>query len=257
MSESLRIFETIAELERWREQCRVQNLTIGFVPTMGALHGGHISLVERSRSECARTVVSIFVNPTQFNNPRDLETYPRPVAQDIELLAQHKVDAVFLPKPEEIYCDKYRFEVNEKELSQTLCGAHRPGHFAGVLTVVMKLFNIVRPQRAYFGEKDFQQLSLIRDMARAFFMDVEVVPCPTLRESDGLAKSSRNLLLTVEQRRLAPALYRVLCTANSAEAAAAQLGDMGFVVDYVEDRDGRRFAAAHLGQVRLIDNVAF
>jgi pantoate--beta-alanine ligase len=251
----MKILETVAEVKRLRETWRVQGETVGFVPTMGALHKGHVSLIKRSSQECARSLVSIFVNPTQFNDPKDLERYPQPRAQDLELLEHTGASAVFLPPPREIYNDDYRFAVSENEVSGVLCGPTRPGHFAGVLTVVMKLLNIVEPQRAYFGEKDYQQLKLIQDMVRAFFIETEIVPCPTVRENDGLAMSSRNVLLTHDQRKLAPAMYRILKAAPTAEDAIHQLEDVGFVVDYVEEHWGRRFAAAHLGAVRLIDNV--
>lgn len=232
-----------------------QGLSVGFVPTMGALHSGHFSLIARSQKECQKTVVSIFVNPTQFNNAQDLEKYPRPIDQDLELLKAAGVDAVLLPQADEIYADDYSFELREKKSSQVLCGPTRPGHFEGVLTVVMKLFGIVGPRRAYFGEKDFQQLRLIQEMAQAFFLDTEVIGCPTLRESDGLAMSSRNLLLSPADREKAPLIYKLLkSSARPAEIAAA-LTQAGFKVDYVEEHWGRRFAAAFLGSVRLIDNV--
>lgn len=230
-------------------------MSVGFVPTMGALHAGHFSLIERSKNECDRTVVSIFVNPTQFNNPQDLEKYPRPIEQDLALLKSAGVGAVFLPRAEEMYADAYRFELREKELSRVLCGPTRPGHFEGVLTVVMKLFGIVSPSKAYFGEKDYQQLRLIKDMAAAFFLDTEVIACPTLREADGLAMSSRNLLLSAEHREKAALIYKLLAGPGTAGEVSAALTAAGFKVDYVEDHWGRRFVAAFLGNVRLIDNV--
>lgn len=248
----MKILETVAEVRQWRETHK----DVGFVPTMGALHAGHVSLIERAAKDCTQVMVSIFVNPTQFNDAKDLERYPRPQTEDLALLERTGATAVFLPRPQAIYNDHYRFEVREKELSQVLCGPTRPGHFAGVLTVVMKLLNIVQPQRAYFGEKDFQQLKLIQEMTQAFFMATEIVPCPTVRESDGLAMSSRNALLTVEQRKLAPTLYRILKAAPSVNEAESALTEVGFKVDYVEEQWGRRFVAAFLGEVRLIDNVA-
>jgi pantoate--beta-alanine ligase len=229
--------------------------TLGFVPTMGALHAGHLSLVRRSRQENAATVVSIFVNPTQFDRADDLDRYPRQAEKDLALLRQADVDAVFLPAGEEIYPDAYLYRVSESDLSLKLCGAHRPGHFDGMLTVVMKLLNIVRPGRAYFGEKDYQQLLLVRGMARAFFIDTEIVGCPIVREPDGLALSSRNQNLDPAQRRLAPSLHHVLQESMDADAARVRLQQLGFDVDYVEDFNGRRLAAARLGATRLIDNV--
>lgn len=247
----MKLLETVADFRQWRGQ----HENVGFVPTMGALHAGHAALIAQARRECAQVAVSIFVNPTQFNDKKDLERYPRPLEQDLQMLSALGVDAVFLPGAAEIYADKYRFEVRENELSQILCGPTRPGHFNGVLTVVLKLFHIVRPRRAYFGEKDYQQLRLIQDMAAALFLDIEVIACPTVRESDGLAMSSRNALLTESERMKAPVLYKILTTAESAEQAVRLLRDEGFRVDYVEEHFGRRFAAAFLGSVRLIDNV--
>ncbi len=251
----LKIIETVSEFKRCRGEWRAQGLDIGFVPTMGALHQGHVSLIERAKQDCSRVVVSIFVNPTQFNDAKDFQNYPEPRAQDLELLERGEISAVFLPQRREIYQDECRFEIREKELSRVLCGRTRPGHFEGVLTVVMKLLGIVQPERAYFGEKDFQQLKLIQEMVSAFFLDTKIIPCPTVRESDGLAMSSRNTLLSPAQRELAPLLYRILTTAPTVAVASERLTEAGFKVDYVEEHWGRRFVAAFLGTVRLIDNV--
>ena len=229
--------------------------TLGLVPTMGALHAGHLSLVQRSQRENAATVVSIFVNPTQFDQADDLDRYPRKTELDLALLQDAAVDAVFIPSCDEIYPDGFHYRVNESELSLRLCGAHRPGHFDGVLTVVMKLLNIVQPTRVYFGEKDYQQLLLVRGMAQAFFMDVDVVACPVVREPDGLAMSSRNQNLDTAQRQLAPSLHQVLCESTDTENAQTRLQQLGFDVDYVEDFKGRRLAAVQIGGTRLIDNV--
>jgi pantoate--beta-alanine ligase len=229
--------------------------TIGFVPTMGALHLGHVSLIERARAECDVVVLSIFVNPTQFNDPKDFEKYPQTLQADLEKLKAAGVDAVFLPQAGEMYADAYRFELREKELSKVMDGPKRPGHFEGVLTVVLKLFHIVEPSKAYFGEKDYQQLRLIQDMTKSLFLNIDVIPCETVRENDGLAMSSRNTLLTPTDRERAPAIFRAIRNATTAEAAARELTEAGFKVDYVEDHWGRRFAAAFLGNVRLIDNV--
>ena len=245
---------TIAEMKRVRQAWAASGETVGFVPTMGALHRGHVSLIERARADGARVVVSIFVNPTQFNDPKDFAQYPQPLDEDLELLRRLEVDAAFLPQAPEIYKDQYRFEVRESELSKILCGAKRPGHFTGVLTVVLKLLNIVEPTRAVFGEKDYQQFQLLRDMARSLFLKTEIIGCPTIREEDGLALSSRNARLSVEQRRVAPHLYQILRGANSVAEAEGRLREAGFKVDYVEEHFGRRFVAAFLGDVRLIDN---
>lgn len=233
---------------------------IGFVPTMGALHEGHLSLIERAKAENDHVIVSVFVNPTQFNDPKDLEKYPRPIEHDLALLREAGVDVAFLPQPGEIYFDHYRFKVTENEFSKQLCGAHRPGHFDGVLTVVLKLFQLTRPDRAYFGEKDYQQLQLIKDMSAALFLDIEVIPCQTKRENDGLAMSSRNLRLTPDQREVAPKIYQVLRALSAGRIDAPEgrreLEAAGFRVDYVEKHFDRWFAAAFLGDVRLIDNLA-
>lgn len=232
---------------------------VGFVATMGALHDGHASLLKRSINENAHTVLSIYVNPTQFNNSSDLDSYPDTLDADLALAESLGVDVVLLPQYEELYADDYRYSVVESEFANDLCGAHRPGHFTGVLTVVMKLLNLVRPERAYFGEKDYQQYRLIRDMCDAFFMDVTIVPCTTIREDDGLAMSSRNLRLTPEDRALAPTFTRLLRTVGTDEEITALLAAEGFDVDYVKSIARRRYGAASLGQganeVRLIDNV--
>jgi len=242
----------------WREERTRQlarGVTLGFVPTMGALHDGHLSLVARSRAENDRTLVSIFVNPTQFNDAADLQAYPQPLVRDLELLRGAGADFVLLPRRDDIYPDGYMYKVVETSLSRTLEGVHRPGHFDGMLTVVLKLFQLAEAERAYFGEKDWQQLLLVRGMTEAFFLRTEVIACPTVRESDGLACSSRNQRLSAEERRKAPALYRILSTAPTPAAANHELTEAGFAVDYVEERDGRRLAAVRLGGVRLIDNV--
>jgi pantoate--beta-alanine ligase len=229
---------------------------IGFVPTMGALHEGHLSLVARSKKDCDFTVVSIFLNPTQFDNPNDLNKYPSDIEGDLKSLKAAGVDLVWTPQFEELYPDKFCYKVTEVENSRDLCGASRPGHFDGVLSVVMKLLNIVSPQKAFFGEKDFQQLELVKGMVNAFFMKVEIVPCPTVRESSGLAMSSRNKRLTPEQKAIAPQFFKILNESDSAENAISDLISNGFEVDYVKDKSGRRYGAVKLGEVRLIDNVA-
>lgn len=231
-----------------------RNRTIGFVPTMGALHAGHESLLARARAENERVVLSVFVNPTQFNDPADLDRYPRTLETDLAL-AKPYADAVLAPTAQEMYPDRYRFRVTETELSRVREGAHRPGHFDGVLTVVLKLFNLVQPTRAYFGEKDWQQLQLVRGMVEALLLPVDIVPCPTIREADGLAMSSRNQRLSDAGRRKAAAFSRTLREAPDAGAAARELGAAGFEVDYVEDAGGVRLGAVRLEGVRLIDNV--
>jgi len=249
----MKIFTSITEWKSWRDT--VQEGPVGFVPTMGALHHGHLSLVEVCQKNNACTVVSVFVNPKQFDEMQDFEAYPSDYQTDLERLGKAGVDVVLMPGAAQIYADHYRFKVTENEFSQRLCGAHRPGHFDGVLTVVMRLLNLVRPDNAYFGEKDYQQLQLIRDMVSAFFMPVNIVACATVREADGLAMSSRNQHLDAGHRVKAASLYAALKQSRTAGEARKMLLVQGFDVDYVEDIAGRRLAAARLGDTRLIDNV--
>lgn len=248
-----KVIRSPQEFKQWRRERA--GTTVGFVPTMGALHAGHESLLKRCREENEICVLSVFVNPTQFNDPKDLEKYPQTWEADLAMAEKNGVDAIFYPRYPEMYPDDYHYRISENNFSQLLCGASRPGHFDGVLSVVMKLFNIVSPTKAYFGEKDFQQLTLIQGMVRAFFMDLIIVPVPTLRENSGLAMSSRNFRLSKEELDQAPTLYSVIRNSASAAEAAKTLNTQGFKVDYVTDLRGRRFAAAWLGDVRLIDNV--
>lgn len=251
----MRLCTTLAQWRLVRESADWRGRSVGFVPTMGALHAGHVELLKRARAENDRVVLSVFVNPTQFNDASDLAKYPRTLDADAAL-ARPYADALVAPPPEELYPDGYRFRVTENDLSRRWEGAHRPGHFDGVLTVVLKLLNVVRADRAYFGEKDWQQLQLVRGLVRSLFLPVEVVPCPTVRERDGLAMSSRNRRLSVAGRAQAPTFARVLRKAASAAEAAAALQAANFEVDYVEDHDGVRLGAVRLEGVRLIDNVA-
>lgn len=251
----IQIWESIKTWQNHR--ARVPHGTrIGFVPTMGALHEGHASLMKKSIAENDLTVVSVFVNPTQFDRTDDLKNYPKTWTQDLELLKSLDVHHVLLPTAAELYQDGYRYRVTEKEKSLNLCGAHRPGHFDGVLTVVMKLLNLVQADSAYFGEKDFQQLTLVREMAESFFMKTKIVGCPIVREADGLAMSSRNLRLSASEREKAPVFAKILSQSAHATEAANLLRQEGFEVDYVTDWEGRRLGAVQLGKVRLIDNVA-
>jgi pantoate--beta-alanine ligase len=221
---------------------------------MGALHRGHASLAERCRRENEIVVVSIFVNPSQFNDPNDLERYPRTLGSDLALLDGLGVDEVFAPAASEMYPYGYRFRV-EADGVKVMEGAHRPGFLEGVMTVVLKLLNIVRADRAYFGEKDYQQLETISGMVKEFFISTEIVLCPTVREGSGLAESSRNALLSAAARDKAAFLYRALTAAASSNEARSMLEAEGLAVEYVEEHWGRRFAAAFLDGVRLIDNV--
>jgi pantoate--beta-alanine ligase len=251
----MRTFEDPPAWRRERAGQIQERRTLGFIPTMGALHEGHLSLVRRSQSENDRTLVSIFVNPTQFDDPADLARYPRTVDADLAALRGEGTDFVLLPRAEDFYRDGFRYRITENNLSSVLEGRHRPGHFDGVLTIVMKLLQVAHADRAYFGEKDWQQLSLVREMVDAFFLPVTVVACPTVREPDGLALSSRNRTLVPSDRQRASQFYRVLSSAPTPGEASRELSESGFVVDYVEDVDGRRLGAVRLGGVRLIDNV--
>lgn len=249
----MRTITDLLELRAFRRQH--EGDSVGFVPTMGALHDGHASLIRRARLENRVVIVSIFVNPTQFNNAEDLEKYPRPLAADLEVAREAGADAVWTPKYDELYPDGYRYKVTESETSKILEGEFRPGHFDGMLSVVLKLLNATQATRAYFGEKDWQQLSLVRGMAQALLLPLEIVAVPTLREADGLAMSSRNVRLSPEERRIAPLLHQVLTQVDDLQKATQILTEKGFRVEYIREWDGRRLAAAWLGNVRLIDNV--
>lgn len=249
----MKVLTSIADWQKYRSA--LEEGPLGFVPTMGALHEGHLSLVKASRQQDAFTIVSVFINPTQFDDKKDFESYPTDSRSDLEQLESAGVDVVLFPDQAQIYKDDYRFKVTENDFSQRLCGAHRPGHFDGVLTVVMRLLNLVQPDNAYFGEKDYQQLQLIRDMVSAFFMPVNIVACATMREADGLAMSSRNQHLDAANRAKAAALFAALKHSSTAAQARQKLAGQGFDVDYVEDIANRRLAAARLGSTRLIDNV--
>lgn len=251
-----RIVHTVAEWRALRSTYQAAGRIIGFVPTMGALHEGHASLFKAARQECDIVLASVFVNPTQFDEATDFDTYPRTLDADLALMKEAGVDTVFAPSVGEMYPNGRHYTVEEDTLSRELCGAHRPGHFTGVLTVVMKLLQIAGADRAYFGEKDWQQLQLIRGMAEAFFLETEIVGWPTVREPDGLAMSSRNVRLSPDERALAPRFNAILQAAPDAAAATEQLTSLGFRVDYVEDHPGRRLGAVRIGSTRLIDNVA-
>jgi pantoate--beta-alanine ligase len=244
-------------VQAWREARRGPDFTdcsIGFVPTMGALHAGHRAILEQAWAKNDRVVLSIFVNPTQFNDPADLQKYPRTLEADLALAAEFTTD-VIVPTPQELYPDDYRYRVTEQELSREMEGAQRPGHFDGVLTVVLKLLNLVQAHRVYLGEKDWQQLQLIRGMTKALYLPTEVIACPTIRGADGLALSSRNARLSADGRVQAVHFPKILRAAPDAATAALKLRFAGFDVDYVEDRDGVRLGAVRIENVRLIDNA--
>jgi pantoate--beta-alanine ligase len=255
--------------------------TVGLVPTMGALHAGHARLIEQARRECGQVVVSVFVNPLQFDRPDDLERYPRTLAADRELCEGLGVDLIFAPSADEMYPEAPMCTVDVGRIGDFLCGRFRPGHFRGVATVVLKLFNITSPHRAYFGEKDAQQLAIVRRLVSDFDLPIIVVGVPTVREPDGLALSSRNRHLTAEERELAVSLYRALLHARSLiesgrrdaagikTAAAAEIPDHPLLrLDYLEvvGRDDMQpvshvdgpvcvAGALWVGSTRLIDNV--
>lgn len=251
----IKLISSLTEFQNYRHQLKAST-TVGFVPTMGALHQGHASLIKNSSQNNELTVVSIFVNPTQFNNSTDLEKYPRTLEADLKLAEDSGAHIVLAPHFEEMYPDQYRYKITENEFSKKLCGAHRPGHFDGVLTVVMKLLQIVKPKIAYFGEKDYQQLLLIQQMAQAFFLDLEVKSCETIREADGLAMSSRNVRLTPEGRKIAPAIFQALKNYKNFSDSQSELKKLNIELEYLEEHFQRRFIAAYIDGVRLIDNVA-
>ncbi|MEZ4814234.1 MAG: pantoate--beta-alanine ligase [Bdellovibrionota bacterium] len=252
----MKILKSISSLKAWRKKQSSLKKSVGLVPTMGALHAGHIELVKKAQKNCATVVVSIFVNPTQFNKVEDLKNYPKTLKEDLALLKAANVDAVFLPTEKMLYPDDFNYKVSEENLSQFLCGEHRPGHFTGVLTVVLKLLNLTQSTQAFFGEKDFQQLKLIQGMAKALFLESKIVPVATVREKNGLALSSRNKRLSAEALEKAQIIPELLRNKKNSPAAIQKiLLEAGFKVDYVEDHWKRRFVAAHVEGVRLIDNM--
>jgi pantoate--beta-alanine ligase len=277
----MRRIETIAAMKSACRRAQLNGKTLGFVPTMGALHDGHLSLVRASKAGCDVTAVSIFVNPLQFGPSEDLAKYPRTLERDAHLLAELGVDLLFVPSAHEMYPGGAKTYVLLEELSDKLDGASRPGHFRGVATVVMKLFEIVRPDFAFFGQKDAAQVAVLRKMASDLNLDVELVVCPIVREADGLAMSSRNAYLNGEQRHqalvLQRSLIRVQAAANAGERDAAKLIEIGKQViaeepaarlDYFAIVDPHTLdpvaeisrcalvaVAAWVGTTRLIDNV--
>ncbi len=280
----MQTFNTVAGLRRYLQQARLEKAAIGFVPTMGALHDGHIALIQTAVRENDLTVCSIFVNPVQFNNPDDLQKYPRTLEADSLQLQEAGCDVLFAPEVTEMYPQAPIVSFGFGPLETVMEGTFRPGHFSGVGIVVAKLFNIVEPDKAYFGQKDLQQTAVVRALVRDLSFPVDIRICPTLRESDGLAMSSRNTRLTAQERTIAPQLFQVLKTCKKellagipvetarqhADAAFAAME--GFRLEYLEIVDAvslqpltRRGApettaicvAAYLGEVRLIDNLVF
>ncbi len=276
----MKIVKTIAEVRKQVKEWRHEGLTVGLVPTMGYLHEGHASLIDASHRDNDRTVVSDFVNPMQFSPTEDLESYPRDIAHDAKLVEAHGGDLIFHPEPEEMYHEGFSSFVDMTVLTEELCGLSRPIHFRGVCTVVSKLFNIVQPDRAYFGKKDAQQLAVIRHMVNDLNMNLEIIGCPIIRESDGLAKSSRNTYLNTEERQSALVLSQavflgmnmvkkgekdcsVILDAMKKHIEAEPLAKIDYVkiVDCATmqqiptlDRPALCAMAVYIGKTRLIDN---
>ncbi|MBR5336260.1 MAG: pantoate--beta-alanine ligase [Bacteroidaceae bacterium] len=279
----MKVISTIAELRKVLDEHRAAGKTIGLVPTMGALHNGHASLVERSVADNDITVVSIFVNPTQFNDKNDLRNYPRDLKADCALLDKVGADIAFAPEVEEMYPEPDTRVFSFAPLDEVMEGPFRPGHFNGVAQIVSKLFYAVEPHRAYFGEKDFQQLAIIREMVRQLSLSLEIVGCPIVREQDGLAMSSRNMLLTAEEReravKISQTLFKSLEIAvnNSLAYTKAYVEDAmnsteGFRLEYYQIVDGNTLQpienwedssyivgciALFCGNIRLIDNIKY
>lgn len=279
----MRVVKTISELKSLISGYKQENKTVGLVPTMGALHVGHKSLVDRARKENDIVVVSVFVNPTQFNNKQDLATYPRTEERDCALLEAAGCDVVFMPAVEEVYPEPDNRQFDLGAVAEVMEGAHRPGHFNGVAQIVSKLFGFVEPDRAYFGEKDFQQIAVIRKMVQLEGFKLQIVACPIKREDDGLALSSRNVRLTAEQRQLAPNIYRVLKESCNFAKSHTVAETEKFVVDSLNalpqmeveyysivdaltmqpvsdwaDADSiTGCITVYCGEVRLIDNIAY
>jgi len=279
----MQIIDSVSQLKVVLHQYRKDNKTIGFVPTMGALHLGHISLVTISNRENDITIVSIFVNPTQFNDKNDLKNYPRTLDADLAKLGQNNVDIVFTPSDYEMYPEPDKRLFDFGNLDKIMEGAHRPGHFNGVAQIVSKLFSIVEPDKAYFGDKDFQQVAIIKQLVRKFKLPVEVVPCPIIREPDGLAMSSRNTLLSPIQRKSAPLIYKILTESKELvkkieiEKLKAWVTDSinknpELEVEYfeiIDDTDLKQVTswyeqklkvgciAVKVGNIRLIDNIRY
>ena len=278
----MQIIKNVCDLRELIKAWRIAGETIAFVPTMGNLHAGHLQLVTRAKAVANRVVVSIFVNPTQFGVGEDFEAYPRTEKADQDKLAAERVDVLFLPAVDDIYIPDARTTVTVAEVSEWYCGTSRPGHFTGVATIVCKLFNIVQPNIALFGLKDFQQFTIIKIMVRDLNIPVVIIGVDTVRESSGLAMSSRNGYLTESEKHVASELYRVLCIARDTiiegissyddvqDQALLTLQQLGFKPDYMsvcrgsdlkkatpEDSDLVLLAAARLGKTRLIDNIYF
>ena len=253
------LMEILKSPEELKKFLELSKGDIGFVPTMGALHAGHASLFSKAKRDSNICIASVYVNPTQFDDPQDLNRYPSATENDKQIMFSNGVNGAFFPEYHHLYPDDYRYQLAEKVFSKELCGQTRDGHFTGVLTILMKLFLMIRPDKVFLGEKDYQQLELVKGMVNAFHMGIKIVGCPTVRESDGLAMSSRNRNLTKNQRRKAPKFFEILSKRGNDREISDELAKCGFGVDYVVSRKDRRFGAVTLGsnenKVRLIDNV--
>lgn len=281
----MKVIKTIKEMQEHSRALSLKGIRIGFVPTMGALHEGHLSLVRQARKDNDVVIVSIFVNPIQFGPQEDFARYPRDLEGDREKLKNESVDIIFYPDIDDMYPEGYRTYVEVDGISEKLCGAFRPGHFRGVATVVTKLFNIVKPHRAYFGLKDYQQTVIIKKMVQDLNMDIEIITCPTVREPDGLAMSSRNLYLKPDERRAATVIYRTLLeveklireSRNPVEIRTVMLKSLRSeplvtsidyaglydpdtleeIKDYSQKKEILIAIALRIGNTRLIDNILY
>lgn len=249
----MQIYHSLNEWQQVRKKLP-ENLSIGYIPTMGNLHQGHLSLVSTSVAANDYTIVSIFINKPQFNQIDDFNSYPRTLEADLKLLKAAGVDCCLIPSEAEVYDDGYHYQIQETKRSLTLEGKFRPGHFTGVLTVLLKFFNLIKPHRVYMGEKDAQQLQLVRGMVKAFFLDIEIHGCPTIRLPSGLAHSSRNNKLNKDELILANKFAAIFHSSSSCQDAIDKLSAEGIKVEYVEESDNHRFAAVWINKVRLIDN---
>lgn len=250
------VFKNIAELQNALFECRKQGKTIGLVPTMGALHEGHASLVRRCVEENGITVVSVFLNPTQFNDEGDYERYPRDLDADCKLLDDCNADFVFAPSVEEMYPTPDRRQFDFPPVTSVMEGAHRPGHFNGVCQVVSRLFYIVRPDKAYFGEKDWQQIAVIKQLVRHLALNIKIVECEVVRDADGLAKSSRNTLLTKDERGIAPNIYRVLKESIGYAKEHSVEATKQWVVDEINSIDGLNVEYFSIVDGNMLTDVA-
>lgn len=249
--------QIIKDVRQWQKiRKSIIDKNLGFVATLGNLHDGHASLINKSISENDITIVSIFINPTQFNNPQDLVNYPRTIDADIALVQALKVDYLLCFEAKQLYPDDYNYRVTENSsYGASMEGEFRPNHFTGMLTIVLKLLLLTRPNKTYFGEKDYQQLTLVKGLVDAFLLETEVISCPTIRNNKGFPLSSRNNLLTREDLDKASMFSNLLNSNLSADKIKQSLTDEGFIVDYITEHENRIYGAVWLNKIRLIDNI--